>query len=217
MDVLAMDSIVTQNWIRLILSLVENLSEYLKQVLHYCNIWRESSLYFSGETYNGECINRLGVDGSSISIKRSTYHTYNSTHIEDCSKFCKQSRSSGDYTTWSPQTTGYPRPTRYPTTDRTGTDFWGTTYWYSVDPDHPRTFDKEKETEDLPEVKTNGQLEHQYFGWENYDRSKLHFSLMSFIRSNRNFWFSACWCGNTSPIDSVTGWKFWSMEYSKKD
>ena len=192
MDVLAMDSIVTQHWIRLILSLVENLLEYLKQVLHYCYIWRESCLYFLGETYNGECISRLGVNGSNISIKRRTYHTYNSTHIEDCSDFCKPSRSSGDdttidYPTWGPSYTGYPRPTRYPTTETTGTAFWGTTYWYPVDPDIPRSFDKEKETEDLPEVKANGHLEHQYFGWENYDRGKLHFSLMSIIWSNRYY------------------------------
>ena len=128
-------------------------------------------------------------------MKRRTSYTYNSTHIEDCSDFCKHSGSSGDDTTGAPEPgtpepglqAGAPEPglrpggPSYPTNETTGTAFWGTTYGY------PRSFDKEKETEDLPDVKANGHLEHQYFGWENYDRGKLHFSLMSFIRSNRHY------------------------------
>ena len=97
------------------------------------------------------------------------YYTYNSTHIEDCSNYCTRNQSSGDYTTWYPDVTGYPRPTRYPNTEMvTGTNSWGTTRyatWYA------RSDGKEKETEDLPEVQANGQQEFQYFGWENNYRS----------------------------------------------
>ena len=130
---------------------------------------------------NGECISRSGVDGRFISIDYQDYYTDNSTHIEDCSNYCKRTLSSGDNTTWYPlQTTGYPRPTRYPNTEITGTN--GTTDWW-----YTRSSDKKEETEDLPEVQANGQQEFQYFGWENYRRSKLHLSEYLLIRSNRHY------------------------------
>ena len=162
--------------------LVESHSEYLKQVLYLCTICEESFIVFQGKTYNGECISRRGVDGSNIWMKYRDYYTYNSTHIEDCSNYCKQTVSSGDYTTWYPlQTTGYPRPTRYPNTEMvTGTNSWRTTWDPYPDWPYARSDGKEKEsfkeTEDLPEVQANGQQEFQYFGWENYDRSKFHLS-----------------------------------------
>ena len=109
------------------------------------------------------------------------YYTYNSTHIEDCSNYCTRNQSSGDYTTWYPDVTGYPRPTRYPNTEMvTGTNSWRTTWDPYPDWPYARSDGKEKEsfkeTEDLPEVQANGQQEFQYFGWENYDRSKFHLS-----------------------------------------
>jgi len=140
----------------------------------------------TGKTYNGECINRAGVNGSTIWIDYRDYYTYNSTHIEDCSNFCKRPLSSGDDITWTGstpvwyplQTTGYPTtwPARYPNTEITGTS--GTTdWWYS------RSSDKKKEAADLPEIQANGQQEFQYFGWENNRRT--------------------CWCGNTSPTEHL--------------
>ena len=116
------------------------------------------------------------------------FYTYNSTHIEDCSNYCKRTLSSGNDTTWNPlQTTGYPRPqptrpTRYPNTEIvTGTNSWRTTRGKPLDPDIPyaRSDEKEKEKEDLSEVQSDSQQEFQYFGWENYYRSKFYLSLKS--------------------------------------
>ena len=137
---------------------------------------------FSGKTYNGECINRRGVDGSSIGIKHNDYYTYNSTHIEDCSNYCKAFFSSGDYTTSNPRprtTTGYydrthrprPEPTQGPRPTPSAT-----TYWYR------RSLDKDEEAE----VQANGQQEFQYFGWENYGRSKLISFDMTVLLSRQN-------------------------------
>ena len=128
---------------------------------------------FSGKTYNGECINRRGVDGSSIGIKHNDYYTYNSTHIEDFSNYCKAFFPSGDYTTSYPRprtTTGYYDRTHPPGRTPRPTPS-ATTYWYPKVDGNRRSFDKDEETE----VQANGQQELQYFGWENYRRSKLFF------------------------------------------
>ena len=121
-------------------------------------------------------------------MKHREYYTYNSTHIEDCSNYCKQTVSSGEHATWyPPQTTGYPRPTRYPNTEIvTGTNSWRTTWGptWGPGPPYERSDDKAKETEDLPEVQANGQQEFQYFGWANTYRSKFHLSEYPLIRMN---------------------------------
>ena len=134
----------------------------------------------SGNTYNGECIHKYGVHGNSIHI-RSTYYgsSYNSTRIEDCFNFCNVYSDSG-YGTSPPST--------YQPTDFT-TDF--TTWWWdwrrksdSRVFDEDKTEKKEQNDEsdfqmETSEMQNYRAQEYQYFGIEDYGRSKS----FSFIKS----------------------------------
>ena len=114
-------------------------------------------------------MDRRGVTGILIDIQSSSYHSYNSTHIEDCYNYCSRNYTESEDYTISP-TTEY--PTAIATTEYAP--------FYNYHNEVGTNNQNDTNEQSVSEMNSRRKQQYQYFGWEGYNRSKLtnfHFGI----------------------------------------